>query len=108
MALKQGADIGIDEIVTGSYHMSSLEYLGLGVACFANLDEQTEKVVKDLTGATELPWIKANKITFEETLRKLVVEKSWPELGMRSRGWMETYWNPKALVSHYNEVYSDL
>ncbi len=108
MNLKAGADLGVDEIVTGSYHMSSLEYLGLGIACFANLDDLTEKVVKDLTGAHELPWLKANKDNFKNVLEDILREKNWAELGMRSRGWMELYWSPSTLARHYVEMYSEL
>jgi len=107
--MKLQADIGIDEIVTGSYHMSSLEYLALGVACFANLDEQTEAVVKDLTGATTLPWLKADGDSFKRILGELIKDPAqWADTGRQSREWMETYWNPEVLMGHYEEMYDSL
>lgn len=108
MELKRGADIGLDEVATGSYHLSSLEYLSLGVPCFANVDKLTGEAVMKVTGCTTLPWIKANKDNFESILRRIIKEKSWQELGQRSREWMEIYWKPQLLVQHYQEMYQSL
>jgi hypothetical protein len=108
MKLKHESDIGIDEISTGSYHLSGLEYLAIGVPCFANVDEQTEKVVKDLTGCLGTPFLRANKSTLERILRKMLQDKNWEELGIRSREWMDTYWAPQLLVKHYTDMYERL
>jgi len=108
MIKKKQADIGIDEVSTGSYHLSSLEYLSLGVGCFANIDPLTEKAIKDVTGADRIPWIRANKENFERVLRGILKEQSWPEIGAASRTWMEEYWNPKMLCGHYLKMYESL
>lgn len=105
MNKKRLAHIGIDEIVTGSYHLSSLEYLSLGVACYANLDAATEKVVKDLTGSDRLPWLKASEANFESRFRQLVKDKSWFEAASYSRLWMEKFWSPLILLGHYERMY---
>lgn len=108
MAMKKRANIGIDEISTGSYHLSSLEYLSLGVPCFANIDALTEKAVKDVTGCSLLPWIIADKDCFETTLKKVVNWKTWLGTGAISREWMEKYWNPGLLCKRYIDMYEDL
>jgi len=109
MELKRGADIGIDEIVTGGFHLSSLEYLALGVPCFANLDKATTDVVKKVTGCVgKLPWLKATPESFERELCKIIAAKSWQELGRKSREWMSKYWSPQALLPHYESMYADL
>lgn len=108
MIKKKQADIGIDEISTGSYHLSSLEYLSLGVGCFANIDPLTEKAIKDVTGADRIPWIRANKENFERVLRNILKDQSWPEIGAASRTWMEEYWNPQMLCGHYLKMYNSL
>lgn len=108
MIKKKQADIGIDEVSTGSYHLSSLEYLSLGVGCFANIDPLTEKAIKDVTGATTIPWIRATKDNFERVLRNILKDQSWPEIGVASRTWMEEYWNPNLLCSHYLKMYESL
>lgn len=108
MALKHRADIGIDDIVTGSYHLSALEYLALKVPCFCNVDDKTEKVLKDLTGCTTMPFIKANKDGFERELRRIIKGQLWGYLGLDARDWMVRYWNPEALSEHYLRMYKSL
>jgi len=105
---KRLANIGVDEISTGSYHLSSLEYLSLGVATIARIDTLTEKVLKDLTGCDRLPWIDASKDTFENSLRAVLKLKGWDEHGRYARIWMERYWNPTLLCKHYIKMYEDL
>lgn len=110
MALKRKADIGIDEFMTGSYHLSSLEYLGLGVATIGNLDELTTKTVCDLTGcrAGELPWIHVPHGTFPTMLAQLLSTGKWLDAGVHGKAWMTTYWNPKVLSDHYIRMYEQL
>jgi hypothetical protein len=108
MAMKRDAHIGIDEIVTGSYHMSSLEYLALGAVCFAKLDEQCERVLKDLTGSANLPWTHAEPKSLKRIITEIVRSKSWREKGSEARAWMETFWSPEVLVKHYEDMYSKL
>lgn len=108
MRLKRSADIGIDEIATGSYHLSSLEYMAMGVPCFARLDGLTQKYVKEVTGADTLPWIQADRDSFLTRLLLIVEGKNWKEKGAETRAWMEKYWNPDVLVGRYEDMYNDL
>lgn len=108
MLLKRSADIGVDEISTGSYHLSSLEYLALGVPCFANIDAETFKVLSDLTGCESVPWVLANRSNFQGKLAAIIKEKSWQDLGAQARAWMEKYWSAEILVGHYRSMYQDL
>lgn len=106
--MKQGADIGIDEIATGSYHLSSLEYLSMGVPCFANIDRKTQDVLCRMTGADTLPWIISTKDLFPIQLHKVMNQKSWVQKGKEAREWMERYWHPVHMVRHYEEMYDSL
>lgn len=108
LRLKQTADIGIDEVSTGSYHMSSLEYLSMGVACIGRLDEQCERVIKDLTGADWLPWIMSSPAKFKFDITSLVRGRQYIEIGQKSREWMEKYWNPKDICDFYTQLYESL
>lgn len=108
LKMKQQADIGIDEVSTGSYHLSSLEYLSMGVACIGRLDEQTEKVIKDITGADWLPWAQCTEAQFNGKMISLVQGTPFIEIGKRSREWMETYWAPEKLCKIYTDMYSSL
>ncbi|MCJ7521760.1 MAG: hypothetical protein MUP21_06055 [Dehalococcoidia bacterium] len=108
LALKRHSDIGVDEILTGTYGFSSLEYLSLGVPCFADIGPSTNDAIKELTGATELPWLAGGAGVLRKNLGELVRSKMWQVYGERSRLWMETYWKPETLVNHYLEMYRSL
>lgn len=105
---KQKSHIGIDEVSTGSYHMSSLEFLSMGIACVANIDPLTEKAVKDVTGALTLPWVRSTEKDFKNTLLNLINSKKYFEVGDYSRKWMETHWNQKKICAHFTKIYEEL
>lgn len=109
MELKRISDIGIDEICTGSYHLSSLEYLSMGVPCFARLDKLTADAVIKVTGCEgPLPWLHADKHTFKDRLERIIRGEFWPTLGIQSRLWMERYFSPSALLEHYENMYKEI
>lgn len=109
MRMKGTSLIGIDEVVTGSYHMSSLEYLSLGIACIANIDPKTEAVIKGLTSADTIPWVKTNKTDFAGCVNHLIKDRDLAmDIGAKSRIWMEQYWNPKVTTLHYKNIYERL
>lgn len=108
LGLKQDSDIGIDEVSTGSYHMSSLEYLSMGVTCIAKIDDLCEATIKELTGCSILPWWISSEANFATDLRNLIASKEYRERGLQSRLWMEKYWKPSKLVKHFSEVYNKL
>jgi hypothetical protein len=107
LALKQKADIGIDEVMTGSYHLSALEYLAMGIATICYIDEKTEKAIKDVTGATTFPFVHSGKGDIVIPLKRLM-SGLHAEMGVRSREWMEKYWNPELLCNHYVDMYEKL
>ncbi|MFC1453459.1 glycosyltransferase family 1 protein [Verrucomicrobiota bacterium] len=106
---RRNSHISIDEMVTGSYHMSGLESLAQGIPTFAFLDTRCLAVLAEITGATELPWMNFRLEEAEEPLRRMIDD---PELrretGARSREWMETYWDDRQMVGHYVKAYRDV
>lgn len=114
LKFKQWSHVGIDEFMTGSYHVNSLEFLSMGVLPIARLDEQTINAIKDITGEyaiKKLPWYTCTKESFAEKLRRLVSNASMAaikELGQQGREWMELNWNPQDLIRIYEEIYRKL
>jgi hypothetical protein len=110
MARKAKGDIGIDEIVTGSYHLCSLETLSLGLVTLAGLDDLQINTLKDLTGSAKLPWIITTPDTLEENLRKLISANKDDLKAIQefSRTWMEMYWHPKVTTEHFVKIYESL
>lgn len=101
--------IAVDEIITGSYHLCSLEALSQGCIAVAGLDETQVKTLLDLTGASYLPW----GVEHPETLKKGLLmaadhpneSKQWAEYG---RKWMETYWHPSDMTKRFVDIYESL
>lgn len=106
MALRRGCQIAIDEMVTGSYHLCSLESLAQGIPTFAYLDRRMTSVLAELTGSSALPWLNYRLEDAAPALERLARE---PELrralGANSRRWMETHWREADMVRHYLEAY---
>jgi len=109
MRIRQLADISIDEIVTGSYHLCSLESLSQGLATIAGLDAIQVKTLLDFTGASWLPWVIATPNTLEGSVRNLISNPDeLKSIRDRSRLWMETYWHPKQHVERFLRIYENL
>jgi hypothetical protein len=106
---KGAADLVVDELVTGSYHLSGLEGLALGKPVLGWLDERTQIVLRELTGASTLPWVNVHLEDAEKVLRVLLADPSLCEaIGTESRTWMERWYNDRVLVQHYVQAYRDL
>jgi len=99
--------IAIDEIVTGSYHLCSLEALSQGCVTIAGLDEIQVKTIEDLTGASYHPWIVTRPRTLKDNVKEvseqlMVNSEDW---GVMSRVWMEKYWHPKDMTQRFLDIY---
>ena len=109
LSRKRKADLVVDELVTGSYHLSGLEGLAQGKPVLGWLDERTQLVIREMTGSNSLPWVNVHLEDVEDILRTLLAEPSLCEvIGAESRFWMESYYNDRILVQHYVQAYQDL
>lgn len=106
LRIKQGCDIAIDEIMTGSYHMCTLEAMAQGVIPVCNIDSQCEEVLYKLTGSSRTPIVKANKDNLATILDDLLSDVEWLKLRQKEcRNFMETYWSTERLCSIFQEIY---
>lgn len=106
---KSAATAVIDEMATGSYHLSGLEGLALGKCTFGYLDTRMIEVIVKLTGSTSLPWINVHLSQFEETIGHFFREPGlFAESGQYAYRWMRQYWRTEELVKHYMDVYTDV
>ena len=112
LSRKQQADIVIDEVATGSYHLSALEALAMGKPTLCYIDLRTEWVLKNFIGVAnkaDLPFVNCNLLTLKSTLIELIEDKNLRlSQGSKSRLWIECHWNEVDLVQHYVQVYRDL
>ena len=109
LKLKRQSDIVIDDIMTGNYHLTSLEALSQGKPVLSYLDNRTQYILRELTGAEELPFVNVKVEEAKYVLKELCENKKLrDEIGAYSRRWMEKYYNDKDLVKIYVQVYEDL
>jgi len=100
-------DIAIDEIVTGSYHMCSLESLSQGLATIAGLDELTVDALEQVTGTRRHPWIVATPQSLHRELTRLVEDAAYRQAKrVEARQYMETFWNPRKVAARFAAIYA--
>lgn len=106
---RASAHISIDEVVTGSYHLCSLESLAQGCVTIAGLDDIQIKTIKDLTGCEWLPWVIAHKENLLRMLHTCAMDPMMMELRAKhSREWMERYWHPRDTTAKFVKIYEGI
>lgn len=103
------ADIVIDDVVTGSYHTTTLESLSLGKPTISWLDARTQAVLAELTGSHEFPIVNAPLEALEQVLGLLCSDAELrAELGAWSRAWSLACHGEARMVAHYASAYEEL
>lgn len=104
---KSECDIIIDECVTGSYHRSGLEGLGLGKMTVCWLKPEVEFVFKKSSGSETCPFENIRIDGLEDFLRMSIQKGKQHilDIGKRNREWMEKYWHPKDIVQEIIDMY---
>lgn len=106
---RQASDLAIDELVTGSYHLTSLEALAQGLPTFAFLDGRTLDTLAELTGTQQHPWLNFRLEEAEGALVEFIKDSQLRrEIGLYARSWMERYYDDRIMVQHYTRAYADL
>ena len=109
MQKKADADIIIDDLVTGSYHLNALEGLALGKATLSYVDQRADFVLRKLTGSDNLPFINVPLEHSASVLKELIENpdkvKKAGELG---KEWFDTYYRAEKMIAHFAEAYDDL
>ena len=103
------ADIAIDDLVTGSYHMSTLESLIQGSAVLTFTDQRVLMAAGEVAGKADFPALNVRLEEAEQVILELIKQ---PELvrqiGEESRQWMLDHWAPEKMagvfLQHYNDV----
>lgn len=103
---KSACHIVIDDLVTGSYHLNTLESLASGSVCLTYMDRATQQAVFDLTGRSDFPAVSVSLEDAEAVLLDLVANGPLvAALGDHSRQWMQKHWAPKAMARHFLDAY---
>lgn len=106
---KQASDIAIDEMVTGSFHLTGLEALAQGLPTFAYLDARCLDTLAELVGTCGNPWLNFRLEEAEKPLIELINDGELRrEMGAFARDWMEKHYSDREMVNHYVRAYEDL
>lgn len=109
LSRKRRARVVIDELITGSYHLSGLEGCSQGKPVLSFLSSRTEMVMKELAGTRSVPFVNVRLEEAFEVLVHLVRDKALAqEIGGNAREWMERYWAEQYLIHHFVQLYYDL
>lgn len=107
LSMRQSANIHIDEVSSGSYHLSSLEGLSQGAVVVANIADWMSDLLKKVTGCMTIPWAVANKDNLKTIITNLIDKDNLLEIQQESRNWMEKYWNPELILNDYLSIYKE-
>ena len=104
---KSACHIVIDDLVTGSYHLNTLESLASGSICLTYMDRTTQQAVCDLTGRSDFPALSVGLENAEAVLLDLAANRELVEaMGQHSRAWMSRHWAPKEMAQHFLDAYA--
>ena len=107
MREKQRSVLGIDELVTPSYHRSGLEFLSQGTPCLCSVGAAAERALKDATGATTMPFLNYGLKDARAAVERFALGDprhyaAQACYGADARAWIERHYAPKALIErHY-------
>ncbi|MCC7170167.1 MAG: glycosyltransferase [Planctomycetes bacterium] len=107
--LRATADIVIDDVVTGSFHTTSLEALSMGKPTVCWLDARARAVLSELAGTTDLPIVDAPLQSLERVLVELCAQRALlHRLGRYAHDWMREYYREEDMVARYVRAYDEL
>lgn len=107
--LRATADLVIDDVVTGSFHTTSLEALSMGKPTLCWLDARARAVLSELTGTTDLPIVDVPLHALERVLVELCAQRELlHRLGRYAHDWMREHYREEDMVTRYVRAYDEL
>ena len=105
-AVYEQADLVVDQLVAGWYGGLAVEAMALAVPVVAFIRDEDLAVVPAEMRA-DLPLVSATPATIEQVLRSLLTERrhELPELGRRSRSFVERWHDPLRIATDLLPVY---
>jgi hypothetical protein len=107
LRIKQSCDICIDEVMTGSYHMSSLEAMSQGLAVINAIDEDCVQAMKKYTNTDYHPMVKATPDNLSDILTDLCTDPvKLRSIQQQSRNFMRCHWDTPKIMKRFMEIYT--
>ncbi|MGJ3522738.1 cytidylyltransferase domain-containing protein [Nitratidesulfovibrio sp. D1] len=119
LAAKRLARIVVDDLVTGSCHLTGLEGLAQGKPVLAHLDGRCRRVLAHMAGPDTHPTDACPPdsspfvdVRLEDAAHVLGHLLDHPdeaqEVGRAARTWMEAHWRPERIAAAYGAAYASL
>mgnify|MGYP000663439807 CR=1 FL=1 len=106
---KQRSRIVVDDLVTGSYHLTGLEGLSQAKPVLSYLDERCLYLLRYFSGSEHCPFINVRMEDAETVLLYLLENPIESEkIGQAGREWLLTFWNEEKLIRFLQSAYEDL
>ena len=109
LGMKRSSRIVVDEMITGSYHLSGLEGLSQGKPVLSYVDDRSRWIMSHFAGTDGCPFI---NVRMEDAFAVLDYLLSHPDdaydIGVQARSFVEKYWSQKDLVKHFENAYAKL
>lgn len=109
LAAKRLARIVVDDLVTGSCHLTGLEGLAQGKPVLAHLDGRCRRVLARMADTDACPFVNVRLEDATHVLGHLLdhPDEAW-EVGRAARRWMERHWRPERIAAAYGAAYASL
>lgn len=99
----------VDDLVTGSYHLNTLEALVEGTATLCHIDGCVQGSLMELTGRSDFPALDVRLEDAAEVLLELARAPALVvALGQQSAAWMAEHWSPERMVGHFIAAYHEV
>lgn len=106
---KSNCHIFVDDLVTGSYHLSSLEAMAQGCVTLSYLDERVVKTTTQLLHRTDFPVINTRLEEAISILLNLVSDRDRLEsMRKETYTWMCKHWSQECWANFYLGLYKSL
>jgi len=106
---RRQAAIVLDEMVTGSYHLSGLEALAVGRPALAYLDSRCLTVLAEMAGTDECPFVNTHLADASKVLAGLLADPDRADrIGAAGRQWMRQHWSAERFASCFVDAYTRL
>jgi nucleotide-binding universal stress UspA family protein len=105
-AIRRRSTLAVDDIVTGSHHLTSLDSAALGLVTFNYVDALTQRALAHITGADSLPFVNVALPDFAHEARRFIASVELREqYGRHAAEWMRRHYDPTRLVTWYLRAY---
>lgn len=96
----------VDDLTTGSYHLTGLEGLSQAKPVLAYLDNRTLDMIRHFSQAPDHPFLNVRLEDAREVLLNLLAQPELcREIGLAGREWLEAYWPERLMIAHYLRAY---